>query len=156
MSSQAQLQQHLHWLTLNWKCFNLHDIFVVCKHCKLISKISWINKFESETPSSRLLHGFNNFVTRLFPPPLVQFAKQAFLLGTILSRNSRVNLGYAHFLTIPIGYSNFATNQNALKLLYHKGVRDSSMVLSVPIILRLRVQILSTHLGFFQFVLLKL
>ena len=65
MSSQAQLQQHLHWLTLNWKCFNLHDIFVVCKHCKLISKISWINKFESETPSSQLLCGYNSNMKEL-------------------------------------------------------------------------------------------
>ena len=31
---------------------------MVYKHCKLICKISWINKFESETPSSQLLYGY--------------------------------------------------------------------------------------------------
>ena len=60
MPSQTQLQQHLHWLIFNWKCFNLHDQSVVYKHCKLMSKVSWLNKFETEKLSSLLLlYGYN-------------------------------------------------------------------------------------------------
>ena len=67
----------------DWKCFNLRVQFVEYKHCELMSKISWINKFESETPSSWLLYGYNNFILNklsLFVPNPIQFIEKSFKL----------------------------------------------------------------------------
>ena len=63
----------LWWNHYNCNMFNLRDQVVLYKHCKLISKVSWLNKFESETLSSRLLYGYNTINISL-KAPYIQYS----------------------------------------------------------------------------------